>query len=276
MPDPVRRRVPKDPRVTETKITSHDLCAALRREHPADEYVVLFEVRESLGSAYGSRADAVVMSLWPTRGFELTGFEFKCARGDWLAELKNPEKADRIARYCDRWCVFAPPGVVREAELPAGWGLWELTPAGAIKRRVVPAARAPEPMPRAFLASLVRARAKLDADDLNALYAQQRDRWEREQQARDAERPATPDAATARDLERLRAGLRKLEEIRQATGIDLATYTPSRQWIERMRLADSVRLEHKLRLLRDLFADHELRAQIELALQPDAGDAARP
>jgi hypothetical protein len=256
------------------KITSHDLCAALRREHPADEYVVLFEVRESLGSAFGSRADAIVLSLWPTRGFELTGFEFKCARGDWLAELKNPEKADRIARYCDRWCMFASPGVVKDAELPAGWGLWELTPAGTIKRRVAPAAREPEPMPRAFLASLMRARAKLDADDLNALYAHQRGQWEKEQQARGADRPETHDAATLRDLERLRAGLQKLEEIRQATGIDLRDYTPGRRWIERMRLADSVRLEHKLRLLRDLFADHELRRQIEIAMRPEGnGDS---
>lgn len=261
---------------TTPKTTSHDLCAALKREHPADEYVVLFEVRESLASVFGSRADAVVMSLWPTRGFELTGFEFKCARGDWLGELKNPEKADRIARYCDRWCVFAAPGVVKEAELPSGWGLWELTPAGTIKRRVAPAAREPEPMPRTFLASLMRARARLDADDLNALYAQQRNRWEKEQQARDADRPATLDAATQRDLERLRGGLQKLEEIRQATGIDLREYTPSRKWIERMRLADSVRLEHKLRLLRDLFGDDELRRQIEIAMQPEPPDTGQP
>lgn len=36
-----------------------------------------------------------------------------------------------------------------------------------------------------------------------------------------------------------------------------------------MRLADSVRLEHKLRLLRDLFADDELRRRIEIAMQPE-------
>lgn len=250
------------------KITSHDLCAALKVEHPGDEYVVLFEVREGSGSVYGSRADAVVLSLYATRGFELTGFEFKCNRGDWLAELRNPEKAERIARYCDRWCVFAAPGVVREPELPAGWGLWELTAGSGIRRRVVPALREPEPMPRAFLASLLRARAKLDADDLMALCAQQRREWEKQQRARESERPVALDPGAQRDLERLRAGLQKLEEIRQATGIDLRDFTPGRRWIERMRLADSPRLEHKLRLLRDLFSDDELRAQVELATQP--------
>lgn len=129
-------------------------------------------------------------------------------------------------------------------------------------------------MPRAFLASLMRARARLDADDLNAFYAHQRRQWEKEQQARETARPDVPDAATQRDLERLRAGLQKLEEIRQATGIDLRDYTPSRKWVERMRLADSVRLEHRLRLLRDLFADHELRRQVEIATRPDDGDGA--
>src|SRR5690349_6303461 len=96
------------------KITSHDLRVALKLAHPADEFVTLFEVPESSGSAYGSRADAIVFSLHASRGFEMTGFEFKCNRGDWLGELRNPAKADRIARYCDRWCLFATPGVVKE------------------------------------------------------------------------------------------------------------------------------------------------------------------
>lgn len=254
-------------------ITSHDLCAALKLAHPDDEYVTLFEVRESPRGATGSRADAIVLSLWPTRGFEVMGFEFKVSRGDWLGELKNPGKADRIARYCDRWCLFAAPGVVKPAELPVGWGLWELAPDGAIKRKVAPAACEPEPMPRAFLASLMRARAKLEADDLASLYAQYRREWEKQQRLREADIATAPDAAIERDRERVRAGMQKLEDIRQATGIDLRDFTPSRRWIERMRLADSVRLEHKLRLLRDLFADHELRMQIERAMQPGGDDA---
>lgn len=248
--------------VSEPRITSHDLCVALRLAHPADEFVTVYEVREATGSVHGSRADALVMSLHASRGFEITGFEFKVARGDWLAELKNPTKADRIARYCDRWCLFAAPGVVKEGELPVGWGLWELR-AGAIHRRVVPATRESEPMPRAFLASFMRARAKFDADDLAAIASHHRREFERQQRVR--EEAADGDPALRRERERLREGLRKLEEIRQATGIDLTDFTPSKRWIERMRLAESPRLEHKLKLLRDLFADEELKAQIDLA-----------
>lgn len=252
--------------VTEApRVTSHDLCVALKLAHPAQEYVTLFEVPESTGSHYGSRADALVLSLYPSRGFEMCGFEFKVSRADWLSELKNPGKAERIARYCDRWCVLAPSGVVREAELPLGWGLWELLPTGTLRRAVQPATREPEPMPRAFVASLMRARAKLEADDHLALVAHHRREWEKQQRARgDA-----PPPASLVDAERVRSGMRRLEEIRAATGIDLLAFTPTSRWVERMRLADSPLLHHRLKLLRDLFGDEELRARVERAF----GDA---
>lgn len=250
------------------RVTSHDLCVALKLAHPQPEFVTLFEVPESTGTHYGSRADALVICTYASRGFEMCGFEFKVNRGDWLGELKNPGKADRIARYCDRWCVFAPSGVVREGELPVGWGLWELLPGGAIRRSVQPAAREPEPMPRAFVASLMRARARLDPDDHVALVAQHRREWEKQQELRDAARPLP-----LRDAARVEAGLRKLEAIREATGIDLLDFTPDRRWIERLKLVDSPRLFHQLRLLRDLFGDDELRARVERACSDDATDA---
>lgn len=242
------------------RVTSHDLCVALKLACPSPEYVVLFEVPEGTGTHYGSRADALVVSQYPSRGFEICGFEFKVARGDWLGELKNPGKADRIARYCDRWCVFAPTGVVREGELPVGWGLWELLPAGGIRRSVQPATREPEPMPRSFVASLLRARARLDPQDHVALVAHHRREWEKQQQARETAPPLPFHDAT-----RVEAGLRKLEAIREATGIDLLDFTPTKRWIERLKLVDSPRLFHQLRLLRDLFGDDELRARVERA-----------
>lgn len=240
------------------RVTSHDLCVALKLAHPLPDYACLFEVRE--GGTHGSRADALVISTFASRGFEICGFEFKTARGDWLGELKNPHKADRIARYCDRWNVFAPGGVVREGELPVGWGLWELLPGGTIRRSVQAATLEPEPMPRSFMASLMRARAKLEPEDHVALIAHHRREWEMQQRARD-----TAPALALFDAQRVEAGLRKLEAIREATGIDLLDFTPTRRWIERLKLVDSPRLFHKLKLLRDLFSDDELRARVERA-----------
>lgn len=252
--------------MSEAAVTAHDLCAAIKRAHPGDEYVTLFEVPARTGRAAEARADALVVSLWPSRGIELCGFEFKVDRGDWLAELKAPEKAEVIARHCDRWCVFAAPGVVKAGELPVGWGLWELH--GDAIRRCVPAPlREAEPIPRAMLASLLRARARLDADDLCALQAQFRREWELRQIARAGDAPIAD--AAREDHAALQRGLRTLDEIRAATGIDLRGHTPSRAWIERMRLADSPHLLHKLKLLRDLMGDHALRERIEAALGPE-------
>lgn len=247
-----------------TAIGTADLRAALRSAHPDDEYVVLFEVPDRTGRAPAARADALVMTLWPSRGCEITGFEIKASRGDWLAELKAPAKADHVMRYCERWCVLAAPGVVREAELPGGWGLWELRGDGTLQRRVQPALRDCEPPSRGFLAALLRARNRLDGEELLALQARHRRQWE----AARAAGPAVPQPGDA-DAAAVARGMAKLEAIRAATGIDLADHVPAPQWIERLRLASSPRLEHRLQLLRGLFADAELRAQVERAFAPD-------
>lgn len=245
-----------------TDVTTADLRAALRAAHADDEYVVLFEVPDRTGRNPAARADALVMSLWPSRGCEVTGFELKASRGDWLAELKAPAKADHVMRYCERWCVLAAPQVVREAELPSGWGLWELGGDGTLRRRVQPAPRECEPPSRGFLAALLRARNRLDGDDLQALYARHRRQWEA---SRDAGAHAPLPAPHEADAARVARGLAKLEAIRAATGIDLADHVPAPQWIERLRLASSPRFEQRLHLLRTVLGDAELRAQVERA-----------
>lgn len=85
------------------------------------------QVRNATGYNRVTRtADALAMSLWPSRGLHLHGFEIKVSRHDWLRELKNPEKAEEIAQYCHFWWVVAPDGVVPAEEVPANWGLLAL------------------------------------------------------------------------------------------------------------------------------------------------------
>lgn len=167
-------------------------------------------------------------------------------------------------RYCERWCVLAAPQVVREAELPTGWGLWELGGDGTLRRRVQPALRECEATSRGFLAALLRARNRLDGEDLLALQARHRRQWEA---ARAAEHP-TPSPLPA-DADRVQRALAKLEAIREATGIDLTDHTPAPQWIERLRLLSNPRFEHRLQLLRTVFTDAELRGHVERAFAPD-------
>jgi len=89
----------------------------------------------------------------------LHGHEVKVSRSDWLAELRDPTKADAWRRYCDRWWLVAPRDVVRD-DLPVGWG--HLAPDSQGRLRVVVQAPllTPEPMPVHVRAQVMRAVAK--------------------------------------------------------------------------------------------------------------------
>lgn len=154
---------------------SSDIKAVLRTSFPPPEYTVLFEVADGTGASSRRWADAVAMSLWPSRGLTLEGFEIKISRQDWLREKANPEKAERIARYCDFWSVVTPPGLLNADEIPHNWGLAEVTfdakGIGRFKRIRSPAKLDPIPVDRKFLAGLLRNAGRHDKDELDAAIA---------------------------------------------------------------------------------------------------------
>jgi hypothetical protein len=71
------------------------------------------------------RADAVHVGLWNSRGAgTIEVCELKVSRADWLVELKKPQKAEAWWPYCNMfWLVVPHEGIVRDGELPKGWGL---------------------------------------------------------------------------------------------------------------------------------------------------------
>jgi hypothetical protein len=141
----------------QNKVTESDLLAALRQKFPEKSYALLSQVRD--GTGYGSpgrTADALAMSLWPSRGLELSGFEMKVSRSDWLRELKQPEKAESIARYCDRWWLYvSDDNIVKDGELPTTWGLLVLK-GGKLVERVMAPKLSPRELDRVFVASVLR------------------------------------------------------------------------------------------------------------------------
>lgn len=152
------RRSPRPPTLTGRQLAEADVVKALRKRYPAGPYAMLTQVRNATGYARLTRtADAVVMSLWPSRGLDLTGIEVKVNRGDWLAELRAPHKADVIASYCDLWVVAAAQGVVdlMKDPLPEPWGVLELR-GGVLYQLRGPKHLDPEPLDRPFLAALLR------------------------------------------------------------------------------------------------------------------------
>lgn len=160
--------------MTAKRLTEADVLALLEKRHAGrsgngEEWAFVTHVRDAAGFDSSRTADALAMSLWPSRGLELHGFEVKVSRSDWQRELANPEKAERFCRIVDRWwLVVANNTIVRSGELPSTWGLMvvhggRVVTAVAAPLLTPPAGR-PRPLPegfsRSFLASLLRSTAR--------------------------------------------------------------------------------------------------------------------
>lgn len=136
---------------------STDLLEKIAERYFAPAHALLSQVRSATGHGDVRTADALVMSLWPSRGLHLHGFEIKVSRGDWLRELKDPAKAEEIVRFCDFWWIVADRGIVEKSELPPTWGLLEASGRGGSLKVIVDAPKLEANMPdRSFLASLCR------------------------------------------------------------------------------------------------------------------------
>jgi hypothetical protein len=120
-------------------------------------YATAEHVRSHAGFDARRTADFVAMDLWTSSGLALHGHEVKVSRPDWLTELKQPEKAAEFTPYMTFWwLVVSDRSIVRDGELPDGWGL--MVPRDGQLVVVIKARRrAPDPLPRTMLASLLRA-----------------------------------------------------------------------------------------------------------------------
>ena len=141
---------------TKPKYKTADIQHAFRKKYCQPEYASFFEVSNGTGVNGGSRyMDGLAMSLWPSRGLELHGFEFKVDRGDWTRELKNPAKAELMAERCHYWTVITANDIVRPGEMPTGWGHMILTGRGLQTVQKAPRREAPD-MTWSWLAAILR------------------------------------------------------------------------------------------------------------------------
>jgi len=148
------------------------LYSLLRLKYLADRYALIPQVPDGTGDNKRRTGDAIAMGLWPSRGLLLEGFEFKASRSDWVKELRTPEKAESIARYCHKWWIVASDAaIVKAGELPAGWGLLAPGAGGRLVAKTAAPMQEPAPVSYEFLAGLLRAaqaesvqRARLSAE----------------------------------------------------------------------------------------------------------------
>lgn len=105
------------------------------------------------------RIDVVAMGLWRSTGHLVHGIELKVSRSDWLKELRQPEKAQAAIRTCDYWWLaIGDRAIVKDGELPDGWGL--LVPHGRGLRAVTQPTRQDTPVrDPSWMASMVIAAA---------------------------------------------------------------------------------------------------------------------
>lgn len=201
---------------TPQRETTPSIYDLLRAKYAAPEWAFMEEVAPATGG--GTRyADGVAMNLWHSRGHAVLGFEVKVSRSDWLRELKQPEKADPVMRYCDHWWVVAERGCVMGGELPINWGLMERHGAGL--RIVTPAPKLEaKPLKREFFASLMRRGFELLDRRAAATWANKADalrkRYEEEKAL--AIKSATRDATSLREA---------VSGFEAATGIAISQYT---------------------------------------------------
>jgi hypothetical protein len=141
---------------TKKILTTDELRQRLEAKYAPPEWVLLHEVRNSTGFEGDRSADCLALSTWPGRGISLYGFEIKVSRGDVKKELASPEKAEAIAKFCDRWyLVLGHKSLIEESEVPKNWGL--VVPHGSgLKIAQEAKARERGPWHARFVASLVR------------------------------------------------------------------------------------------------------------------------
>lgn len=144
---------------------SSELIELLAKQYQPPTRAFIPEFRCGTGYSRATRADALAMELWPSakEGLEITGFELKISRSDWLRELRDTQKASPIKQFCDRWyLVVSDLKIITYAhELPDGWGLMHAEN-GEIRTMIeAPKLEALQP-DRAFVAALMRRATRVD------------------------------------------------------------------------------------------------------------------
>lgn len=152
-------------------VMSTIICNQLRGRFIGQDGAVFFEVPNGTGANKTRTADGISVEFWKSRGYAITGYEFKVSRGDWLKELKSPAKAEAFWKHCDYWyLVVTDRSIVKEGELPSGWGL--MLSNGNGLTTITASLRNPEPiLDRAFFCGLLRAASAGEKRDYQAAVA---------------------------------------------------------------------------------------------------------
>lgn len=193
-------------------MNASEVIKNLKSYFPPPAYCFLEQVADGTGARQFRWADAVAMSVWPSRGYDIHGIEVKVSKSDWKNELKNPEKSSAVQQYCQRWWIATPDeSIIAPGELPPTWGWMVCTPKGSMKI-IIPAPLLPAKPPSVeFVASILRNVQKMDEATI-----------ERERQKAHSEGYEEGGNYTRDQLKNLR---NSVQEFEAASGIKISEYS---------------------------------------------------
>ena len=242
-------------------ITERDISDLLALKYPPPAWAYLPQVRNGTGWAREIRtADGLAMSLYPSRGIDLYGFEIKVSRSDWHHELANPEKAEHFFGICDYWWVVAPKEIVLLEEVPTTWGFMSLTGKRFKVEKPAPKLQ-PKQMDRLQLAAIMRNLQENFSPEAQIEAAEERGITEGRKEG-------------AEVVQRVNDKLKEIEcnlnAFRKYTGIDLSSWHSEDRFREIGKAVNivltgkDVAIRERLQSLRDQMKDLVARCDVAL------------
>jgi len=139
------------------------ILKALKERHPENQWAFFRELR--VGTGYRNvkkglnpeqRLDAWAINLYPSKNFLRIAYEIKVSRGDFLREMKQPQKREQALQLSNLFYFVTPVGLIKPEELPPEAGLIEVIDEQQSKIKVVAPVREGGELSWQFLASIAR------------------------------------------------------------------------------------------------------------------------
>lgn len=180
--------------------TAKDIKLALHKRWSPPEFQGFEEV-PTLNDKDTNRyrfIDFLAVGMYRSDGHAIHAVEVKVDRADWMNELETPGKHAYWEEHADYFWIAAPPGVVKEREVPDYWGYLKLH--GTVLHRKVAAPKNPGPwsyQTRRLLVTLLKKKGEASGPRLRREYerglqtgkqeAKQGRRWEQQKLQREHE-----------------------------------------------------------------------------------------
>lgn len=194
----------------------------IRKKFPENEYALMEEVSDGAGLNRSRSADFILVNLWPSRGLHISGLELKSFRSDWLRELKMPEKAENIFKFCDYWWLITTDETIAKIEeIPPTWGWMAVRGEKIIIKKDAPKLT-PQPITRNFLCAMLKRACCKDG------YIRKDQIEEKINEARLQGKSET-DWTNKHKLENYETLIKSVNDFEQASGIRISTYSQSQK-----------------------------------------------